>query len=184
MLVGVFLSGVVFWGALTWAMEVTNTESFCISCHEMRENVFKEYRESVHYANRTGVRATCADCHVPREWHHKVWRKLTSTGELYHKLVGSVDTPEKFDAKRLQLAQAEWARLQASNSRECRNCHQLDSFDYTEQGRRAARQHQSAYTQGKTCIDCHKGIAHSLPLMKQELGTYSVSPARGPTQAP
>ncbi len=151
-------------------MELSNTESFCISCHEMRDNVFREYQESVHYSNRTGVRATCPDCHVPREWQHKFWRKITSTGELFHKLVGSVDTPEKFNAKRLQLAQLEWARMKASDSRECRNCHQLDSFDYSEQGRRAARQHQAAFTLGKTCIDCHRGIAHALPLVEQDSG--------------
>jgi cytochrome c-type protein NapC len=166
----VFAAGVVVWGALNWAMELSNTESFCVSCHEMRENAFKEYQESVHYSNRTGVRATCPDCHVPRAWHHKFWRKIASTGELYHKLLGSVDTPEKFNAKRLELARLEWARMKASDSRECRNCHDFDSFDYSEQERRAARQHQAAYTKGQTCIDCHKGIAHALPLVEQEVG--------------
>ena len=42
---------------------MTNTEQFCTSCHTMREYLFKEYKKSVHYANRTGVRASCPDCH-------------------------------------------------------------------------------------------------------------------------
>ncbi len=71
---GVFLAGVIAWGGFNWSLEATNTESFCISCHAMREYVFKEYKTSIHYANRTGVRASCPDCHVPREWGHKVVR--------------------------------------------------------------------------------------------------------------
>ena len=58
--------GVIFWGGFNTAMEVSNTETFCISCHEMEENVFKEYQNTIHYTNRTGVRATCPDCHDAR----------------------------------------------------------------------------------------------------------------------
>ena len=54
-----FVGGIVFWGGFNWSMELTNTETFCISCHEMEENVFVEYRHTIHYSNRTGVRATC-----------------------------------------------------------------------------------------------------------------------------
>ena len=41
---GLFIGGIVFWGGFNWSLELTNTEQFCISCHEMRENVFKEYQ--------------------------------------------------------------------------------------------------------------------------------------------
>jgi len=94
------LVGVLLWGGFNTALEVTNTEAFCISCHEMRDNVYKEYRETIHYRNRTGVRATCPDCHVPRDWVHKVVRKIAATNELYHWLMGSIDTREKFLSKR------------------------------------------------------------------------------------
>ncbi|MBL8484099.1 MAG: NapC/NirT family cytochrome c, partial [Rhodocyclaceae bacterium] len=63
-----FVAGIIFWGGFNTAMEWTNREAFCISCHEMEENVFKEYRNTIHYQNRTGVRATCPDCHVPKDW--------------------------------------------------------------------------------------------------------------------
>ena len=33
----------------------------------MKDNVFVEYRDTIHYANRSGVRASCPDCHVPHE---------------------------------------------------------------------------------------------------------------------
>ena len=166
----VFVAGIVFWGGFNTAMEWTNREAFCISCHEMEENVFKEYRNTIHYANRSGVRATCPDCHVPKEWTHKIIRKIKASNEVWHHLLGSIDTPEKFNAKRLQLAQNEWRRMQANDSRECRNCHNYAYFDYTIKGRRSGRLHQTGFEEGKTCIDCHKGIAHSLPPVDQNIG--------------
>ncbi len=166
LLVG-FVAGILFWGGFNWAMEMTNNEQFCISCHEMEENVYEEYKDTVHYSNRTGVRATCPDCHVPREWVHKVVRKIQATNELYHKVMGTIDTPEKFEAKRLELAKHVWASMKRTDSRECRNCHDYESMDYTEQGRRAVAQHSNGFDEGKTCIDCHKGIAHSLPDLRE-----------------
>ena len=167
---GLFLAGIIFWGGFHWAMELSNTEPFCISCHEMQENVFKEYQHTVHYANRSGVRATCPDCHVPKEWGPKIIRKIQASNELFHKILGTVDTPEKFQAKRHRLAESEWARMRANNSQECRNCHNFEYMDLTEQGRRAASFHPAAFSEGKTCIDCHKGIAHQLPPIEQEIG--------------
>jgi cytochrome c-type protein NapC len=165
-----FVAGVVFWGGFNWALEETNKEAFCISCHEMKENVFKEYQNTVHYTNRTGVRATCPDCHVPKEWGPKMVRKIQASNEVFHKILGSIDTPEKFNAKRAILAQHEWDRMKSNDSQECRNCHRYDYMDFTEQGNRAAKVHPKAFAEGKTCIDCHKGIAHALPPIDQRIG--------------
>lgn len=162
-----FVAGILFWGAFNTAMEMTNREEFCISCHEMEENVFQEYRNTIHYSNRTGVRATCPDCHVPKDWTHKIIRKLQASNEVLHHLLGSVNTPEKFNAKRGELAQHEWDRMKKTDSRECRNCHNYDYMDYGEQGKRSSRMHQQGFSEGKTCIDCHKGIAHQLPNVDQ-----------------
>ena len=166
----VFVAGILFWGGFNTAMEWTNREAFCISCHEMEENVYKEYRNTIHYSNRSGVRATCPDCHVPKEWTHKIIRKIQASNEVWHKLLGTIDTPEKFNAKRLQLAQNEWKRMKATDSRECRNCHNFEYFDYAIQGRRSTRMRQDGFGEGKTCIDCHKGIAHNLPAVDQDIG--------------
>jgi cytochrome c-type protein NapC len=157
------LMGVIFWGGFNWSMEMTNTEKFCISCHEMKDNVYEEYTETVHYLNGSGVRAVCTDCHVPKEWVHKVVRKVQATSELYHKLVGSISTKEKFEAKRLELAKRVWATMKATDSRECRNCHDNESMDFDKQESRSADRHEEGFDEGKTCIDCHKGIAHKLP---------------------
>ncbi len=174
-----FVAGIVVWGGFNWALELTNTEQFCISCHEMKDNVYKEYRNTIHYQNRTGVRATCPDCHVPKEWGPKMIRKIKASNELWHKMLGSIDTPEKFNGKRLELAQNEWRRMKANDSRECRNCHNYAYFDYSVQGRRSNRMHQTGFEEGQTCIDCHKGIAHSLPPIEQEIGAEHGGAAPG-----
>ncbi len=161
-----FVAGVIFWGGFNTGMAATNQEEFCISCHEMEQKVYKEYQQSVHYTNRTGVRASCPDCHVPKAWSHKMIRKIQASREVFHKILGTISTPEKFEAKRAILAQNVWRAMKNTDSRECRNCHKFESMDLTQQGSRSARNHQKAMKDGGTCIDCHKGIAHHLPDMK------------------
>ncbi len=160
---GVFIGGILFWGGFNWTMELTDTESFCISCHEMEVNVYREYKQSRHYANDSGVRATCPDCHVPTDWIHKVIRKVGATNELYHKLLGTVDTPEKFNARRTVLADVVWANMRETDSRECRNCHELGFMDLESQSAAARTMHRLSVEWSKTCIDCHQGIVHTLP---------------------
>jgi nitrate/TMAO reductase-like tetraheme cytochrome c subunit len=144
-------------------MEYTNTLEFCVSCHEMDQMVYQEYKKTVHYKNRTGVRVVCSDCHVPKEWGPKLIRKIKASRELWHKMLGTIDTPEKFEAKRLELAQNVWASMEASDSHECRNCHTYHAMDFKKQSRRGREKMQKAMEKGKTCIECHKGIAHKLP---------------------
>ena len=164
---GGFVAGVVFWGAFNTAMEVTNTEAFCTGCHEMHENVYQELQSTIHYTNRSGVRAICSNCHVPHAWTNKIARKMQASKEVWGKIFGTIDTREKFEAHRLELAQHEWDRLKANDSLECRNCHNFDYMDFTKQSPRARQMHSSALASGEaTCIDCHKGIAHQLPDMR------------------
>jgi cytochrome c-type protein NapC len=157
------IGGVLFWGGFNWALEITNTEKFCISCHEMRNFPYKELTQTIHFTNRTGVRATCPDCHVPREWWPKVVRKVKATRELYHKIVGTINTPEKFEAHRKAMAERVWAEMKANDSHECRNCHDFGSMNFAKQRDYVAPVHQAALKAGQTCIDCHKGIAHKMP---------------------
>ncbi|MCK5444803.1 MAG: NapC/NirT family cytochrome c [Rhodospirillaceae bacterium] len=164
--VGGFIAGIIFWGGFNTALEVSNTEAFCISCHEMRENVYAELQSTIHYTNRSGVRATCPDCHVPHNWTDKIARKTQATKEVWGKIFGTISTREKFLNKRLHLAENEWKRFKENDSLECRNCHDFNYMDLTLQGKRAADNHERLLaTKEKTCIDCHKGIAHRLPDM-------------------
>jgi len=162
-----FVAGIIFWGAFNTVLEVMNNEPFCVSCHEMRTNVFEELKTTVHYTNRSGVRAHCPDCHVPHDWTDKIARKMQASKEVWGKIFGTIDTREKFLDHRAELAAHEWARMKANDSLECRNCHSAESMDITRQSPRAVDAHQRFLFPGqKTCIDCHKGIAHKLPDMR------------------
>lgn len=141
-------------------MEATNTTEFCIGCHEMEDNVYQEYKPTIHFANRTGVRAGCPDCHVPKPWIHKVVRKIQASKEVFFWLTGKLDTKEKFNEHRFELAQSVWHAMKSTDSRECRNCHNFESMNPEFQKPRARKQHLNAFETGQTCIDCHKGIAH------------------------
>ncbi|PLX36936.1 MAG: Denitrification system component NirT [Hyphomicrobiales bacterium] len=157
------IGGVVFWGGFNTFMEYTNTLEFCIACHEMRQTVAQEYMTSPHYSYASGVRAICSDCHVPKEWVPKLRRKIQASNELYHWVVGTIDTPEKFEAMRFEMAKRVWAQMEANDSHECRNCHAYDSMHWEKQRRAASEKMKDAAEQKKTCIECHKGIAHQLP---------------------
>lgn len=163
LIVAGIVAGVVLWGGFNWSLELTNTETFCITCHEMEQNNYREYKGSVHDTNASGVRATCPDCHVPHDWIHKVIRKIQASNELFHHFAGDITTREEFEARRLKLAKHVWTVMKETDSRECRNCHNFDAMDFTLQERRARARHQEAQEEGLTCIDCHKGIAHQLP---------------------
>ena len=163
------LAGVVLWGGFNWALELTNNEAFCISCHEMRDTPYAELQNTIHYKNRSGVRATCPDCHVPKQWIYKVMAKIEATTDLYHHILRHVDTKEEFEAKRPILAERVWASMKENDSRPCRNCHSVESMDPHKQ-QPASQVMMLAVKSGATCIDCHRGIAHHLP--KQQAATH------------
>lgn len=155
------------WLGFNEGLEATNTEEFCLSCHEMNM-VYEEYKESVHYKNVSGVRTICADCHVPKAFFPKMYRKILAANDVYHTILGTINTPEKMEARRLHLAKRVWARMRESNSGTCRSCHDYSDMELDEQDKSARKKHKVAINKGKTCIDCHKGLVHDLPEEEEE----------------
>lgn len=161
-LAGLVIAGLLLAGG-AYGLAWTNTEQFCISCHEMRDNVYAEYQGTIHDQNRTGVRAVCSDCHVPRAPGPMLARKFRATFELYGHMTGVIDTKEKFEAHRYELAKRVWVRMKQTDSLECRNCHNDEKVNTELQSERARDRHAKGRAEGKTCIDCHFGIAHKEP---------------------
>ena len=159
----------------------TGTMKFCISCHEMRDNVYAEYQDTIHDKNRVGVRVVCSDCHVPHEPWPLIKRKMAATFEIWGKLTGVIDTKEKFQAHRAELAKVVWTRMLETNSLECRNCHKPESMDPDKQSDKAKSRHAKAKEEGMTCIECHYAIAHEEPKgpgpqeLKKQLGIGKLS---------
>jgi len=158
----IFAAGAVFAGLFNVGLEYTNRTEFCTSCHSMKTNL-TELEERVHWRNASGVHAGCADCHVPKEFKEKMIAKVMAAKDVWHEILGTIDTPEKYEARRLDMAQRVWAKMKASDSRECKSCHTLAHMEFSEQDRFARKKHENAPDRGQTCIDCHKGIGHKLP---------------------
>jgi nitrate/TMAO reductase-like tetraheme cytochrome c subunit len=143
----------------------TGTDKFCAgACHSMEAFTAPEWRDSIHYSNASGVQAGCSDCHIPHIYPQKLWVKATSGArDIYGEIRGVISTREKYEAHRLEMAELVWQRMKETDSRECRYCHNSETFDLESQNEYAARAHQQGLSQGETCIDCHKGIAHLTP---------------------
>ena len=140
----------------------SDSNAFCLSCHEMAGAPYQDYLQSTHYRNRTGVRAGCADCHLPHDsWLAYAKAKIAASKDVYHHLAGTLSTPEKFAAQRLEMARRVVSDLKASDSAPCRGCHDVSAMDPQVQG--SGDMHQRIGSLGKTCVDCHRGLAHRLP---------------------
>jgi nitrate/TMAO reductase-like tetraheme cytochrome c subunit len=149
--------------AIDFSLEATTTDEFCVSCHEMRDNISGADEERLHLAGSGELHGRCADCHLPKPFLPRLKRKLRTSAEIYHHLLGTLDSPESFEARRLQMAQRVWAEMNHNDSVECRWCH--DDLHAIQAGESAvAREyHERADSNGIGCIDCHKGIAHRMP---------------------
>ncbi|BCO25185.1 denitrification system component NirT [Rhodoferax lithotrophicus] len=146
-----------------YVLAYTSTEEFCVSCHEMSYN-YAEYKGTIHDTNRTGVRAICTNCHVPHEPGPLLWAKIKASKDVYYTYISpSIDTKEKFEAKRSVMAQRVWLQMKESDSHQCRSCHRADKMSVDLQSAKAQVRHAKGKAEGKTCIECHFAIAHKEP---------------------
>jgi nitrate/TMAO reductase-like tetraheme cytochrome c subunit len=158
-----FILGTGIASATLGGLHYTSTESFCTSCHEMTAP-FQEYAHSAHYSNAFGVQATCADCHIPPSFVAGLLRHMESgVTDAWGHVRSELNSPTKYEAHRLEMAQAVWKELKADDSAECRSCHTPAAMAFDKQPPTAANEHKSMAKDGTTCIDCHKGLAHMLP---------------------
>ena len=157
-----FLAGAAALGSFNWVVHQTSKNEFCYVCHSHAAFIRAEYEASSHFSNAAGVRADCADCHLPREWFPLLVTKIVVSADIVPELLGKLDTREKFEARRAEMAERVWAQFRANDSQFCRNCHAPAAMNPALQSKMAARLHQ-ALPPGRTCIDCHRGLAHALP---------------------
>ncbi len=158
----IFLAGAIFAGLFNAGLAYTNTTEFCTSCHSMSWNK-QEWEDSAHYMNHAGVRIGCASCHVPKQFFPKMKAKILAAKDVWHEILGTIDTKEKFEKRRWLMANRVWDKMRATDSRECRVCHSWEAMALDEQDKVARKKHSRARDEGKTCIDCHQGVAHDLP---------------------
>ena len=153
-------------------MDATSTEEFCVSCHSM-ETPLEELKQTVHWSNSSGVRATCPDCHLPHDKTAKYARKMQASREVLAELSGKYNEEGSFEEHRAEMAEREWARFAANGSKECKNCHSYDRMNFEKMSKAAQKAMKPAAERNQSCVDCHKGIAHHLPAKKADAGNTS-----------
>jgi trimethylamine-N-oxide reductase (cytochrome c) cytochrome c-type subunit TorY len=159
-----FALGAVALGGTNYVLHATSTTEFCYSCHSHEAFIKPEYEASSHFSNLSGVRAECADCHLPHDnWFELVWTKAVVSLDIIPEMMGKLDTQEKYDEHRAEMATAVWRQFRDNDSKFCRSCHSFEAMDLENQDRRTARRHSQASENGQTCIDCHWGIVHAPP---------------------
>lgn len=146
-------------------MQATNSQEFCESCHKPHTPATAEWQGTVHFANAKGVRAECADCHIPHEGFDYLKTKVMALSDVVYHFAGRLDTPEKYEQNRLRMAQHVWDDMKKNDSATCRSCHKEEAMVAAEQKPFAREMHAQMKAKGETCIDCHKGIVHFLPDM-------------------
>lgn len=175
LIVTLALGAVLGWavlGGTVAALHYTSSTEFCVSCHTM-EQPYQEYQGSVHFSNAKGIRAECSDCHIPPTPVDYVMRKIGASKDVYHEFVtGRIDTPEKYEAHRQEMAETVWARFRENDSATCRSCHSYEAMEQYAQSRDAAQMHRYAQENGETCINCHKGVAHFAPEVELDSGAF------------
>ena len=167
-LLGILIGGASAVG-FNQALEATNTQEFCTSCHIMAEGPFVMLQDTTHFKNESGMTPACSDCHVPQEFIPKMWRKIQAAREVWSTVTGKIDTREKYLEHVPVMKAREIARMRANDSQECRNCHEVERMLLAEQSVKARQFHQAMMQQGGTCIDCHQGLAHMSPAIAERL---------------
>lgn len=136
-----------------------SSNAFCATgCHVMEATVYKEYKDSTHWKTATGVRPSCADCHVSKALAPAWWDHVLGTKELYANVILGIRTAEDFEEVRAEVADTVRFRMLANDSRNCRECHLMEAIRPAR--KRGQRQHADAIETGTTCIACHYNLVH------------------------
>lgn len=165
--VGGFLAlllGAAALGTFNFVLHETSTTEFCFVCHSHEQFIRPEYEASSHFNNKSGVQTECADCHLPQGWFAYTWTKMVVSLDIIPELMGKLDTKEKYESHRGEMARIVWMQYRNNDSEFCRHCHGLERMTLELQERRAQRRHAQAAENGETCIDCHQGLVHELPV--------------------
>ena len=116
------------------------------------------------------MRAGCSDCHLPHDnWFELVYTKMVVSLDVVPELMGKLDTAEKYEAHRAEMAENVWREYKENDSAYCKHCHSFEAMDLEAQERRTARQHKKAIDGEGTCIDCHWGLVHEPPDDAEEI---------------
>ena len=160
----VFVLVILFVGALSLGMldftdYVFSNNTFCgNACHVMESTVYKELQTSKHYNSPTGVRPTCAHCHVSGRLTYAMLDHFLGTGELFVNLTNDFSKPGSFEKFRPEAANRERFKMLENNSETCRSCHVMEAIKPARI--RGQNAHKDAMDKNVPCIACHFNLVH------------------------
>ena len=162
------LAGVVFALAAEQIDHLTTTDKFCTSCHAMQSYIAnaETYKSSAHQTTASGVRASCADCHIPKGLVSATYTHIVrGIGDLWGQVRFDYEDPMVWEAEKARLAYAVRDWLRANDSVTCQSCHE-------EAAVKEHREHEEIHKTGMTCIDCHYNLVHDeIPARESFLNT-------------
>jgi nitrate/TMAO reductase-like tetraheme cytochrome c subunit len=151
--------GAISVAAIDFTDYIFSHNTFCGNvCHVMESTVYEELQESTHWKTTTGVRATCADCHVDGRLSMAMIDHFLGTGELFVNITNDFSKPGSFEEFRPAAANRERFKLIKNDSKGCRGCHVMEAIK--PERVRGQNQHREAMEKGITCILCHYNLVH------------------------
>jgi cytochrome c-type protein NapC len=145
----------ISWLITDESITATSDAQFCVSCHSM-EPFEKAHEADVHGGqNDHGVRATCAQCHLPHDssFNYMYTKARTGLHDLYVERLGD---PENIDWQAKRAHREEWVYDSG-----CLTCH-TNLQEATMATNDALIAHK-AYFLGTTedqCVTCHEHVGH------------------------
>ena len=151
--------GAVSVASIDFTDYIFSHNTFCGNvCHVMESTVYRELQESSHWNSPTGVRATCADCHVDGRLTLAMIDNFLGTGELFVNLTNDFSKPGSFEKFRPGADDRERFKFIENDSARCRSCHVMEAIKPKRV--RGENQHKEAMEKGITCIMCHYNLVH------------------------
>jgi len=165
--VGVIV-GIVGYFATQQTLHATSSDAFCMTCH--RDHSLKaEVLASAHGGGSAGITVQCQDCHLPHGPFDYLLKKIIVSKDIYGFLTIDGFMDQKWlDDNRQEQADKALAHFRSNDSANCRHCHTRIYENQPDTMKRMAKMmHKNNFKKGpdnrKTCVDCHKGVAHFYP---------------------
>lgn len=136
-----------------------SSDTFCATgCHVMEATVTQELHQSSHWKRKSGVRASCGDCHISEDLLPAMIDHIFGLSDLYAFTIRGIRSPEEFE--KIRAASAKRVRLEMvlNGSKNCRKCHIEDAIQ--PERRRGQKQHREAQEANISCIACHYNLVH------------------------
>ena len=136
-----------------------SSDAFCASsCHFVEATVTKELHQSSHWTRKSGVRATCSDCHISENLLPAMWDHFVGMRDLYAFVFKGIRTVEDFEKVRFESANRVRLAMVAEGSKNCQKCHVMEAIK--PERKRGQKQHAEAIQEKTACIACHYNLVH------------------------